>query len=158
MVSGLYSARNGMMLLQDMVDNTTNNLTNANTTGFKKSLMVSMSEVKTQRNDQALLVHSDKQWMGERVTDWEQGSLVQTGNSMDIALEGNGFSPLRTKPRTMCFMSASGCSGVGFTSPASDLRRAQSVLDFIEVDLRLALGCFSERDDADFIFILRMYD
>ena len=96
MVSGLYSARNGMMLLQDMVDNTTNNLTNANTTGFKKSLMVSMSEVKTQRNDQALLVHSDKQWMGERVTDWEQGSLVETGNSMDVALEGNGFMKVET--------------------------------------------------------------
>ena len=58
----------------------------------------------------------------------------------------------------MCFTSASGCSGDGFTSPAPDFRRVQSVLDFIEVDLRLALGCFSERDDADFVCILRLYN
>ena len=36
--------------------------------------------------------------------------------------------------------------------------RAQSVLDCIEVDLRLALGGFAKRDDSDFIFILRMHD
>lgn len=58
----------------------------------------------------------------------------------------------------MCPTSVSGCSGVGFASAAPDLRLAQSVLDFIEVDLRLALGGFAERDDADFMFILRVYD
>ena len=37
-----------------------------------------------------------------------------------------------------------------------DRRRAQSVLDCMEVDLRFALGCFAERDDADFMFDLRV--
>ena len=59
-------------------------------------------------------------------------------------------------PRTMCFTVVSGCSG--FAMPSSALRRAQSVLDCIEVDLRLALGGFAERDDADFLFILRVSD
>lgn len=74
------------------------------------------------------------------------------------ALGGSGFNPLRTRPRTMCFTSASGCVGVGVSAAEQDLRRAQSVLDRIEVDLRFVLGGFSERDDADFMFTLRVYN
>lgn len=66
----------------------------------------------------------------------------------------SGLKPLGTRPRTMCFRFASGCSGVGFASPAPDFRRTRSVLDFIVVDLRLALGSSSERDDAVFTFSL----
>lgn len=39
-----------------------------------------------------------------------------------------------------------------------DLRRAQSVLDLTEVDLRFADCGFAERDDVDFMVILRMDD
>lgn len=39
-----------------------------------------------------------------------------------------------------------------------DLRRAQSVLDFCEEDVCFTVSCFAERDDADFIFSLRMND
>jgi antitoxin YefM len=53
----------------------------------------------------------------------------------------------------MCLTSASGWSEVGLATPF--LNWAKSVFDFMEVDLRLALGGFSERDDADFMFILR---
>ena len=40
---------------------------------------------------------------------------------------------------------------------APDFRRDQSVLDGIEVDFRLALGGFAERDDADFMVVLCVY-
>ena len=46
------------------------------------------------------------------------------------------------------------CPNVRFASSALDFRRCQSVLDFIEVDLRLALGSPSELDDANFTFSL----
>lgn len=96
MVNGIYSARNGMMLLQDMVDNTSNNLANANTTAFKKSLMVSQNEVINRKNDEAKLHHDENHWMSENKIQWEQGSLVGTGNPLDVAIEGDGFLMVET--------------------------------------------------------------
>jgi hypothetical protein len=58
----------------------------------------------------------------------------------------------------MCAMSASGCSSLVVLELLLDFSRAQSVLDFIEVDVRFALRGFAERDDADFMFTLRMND
>ena len=70
------------------------------------------------------------------------------------ALDETGFNPRRTTPRTMCLMSASGCSAE--LTGLSDFNRAQSVFDLVEVDLRFTLCGFAERDDADFMFTLRM--
>jgi flagellar basal-body rod protein FlgG len=96
MVNGLYTARNGMMLLQEMVDNTSNNLANANTSGFKKALMASISEVQNKRNDENKLHHDESHWMSESRINWEQGSFIDTQNPMDIAIQGNGFLSVET--------------------------------------------------------------
>lgn len=96
MVNGLYTARNGMMLLQEMVDNTAHNLSNANTTGFKKSLMASMAQVDIQRNDEYKLHQDEEHQMSENYIDFEQGSLVGTENPFDVALEGDGFFSIET--------------------------------------------------------------
>lgn len=96
MVNGLYTARNGMMLLQEMVDNTAHNLSNANTTGFKKSLMASMAQVDIQRNDEYKLHQDEEHQMSENYIDFEQGSLVGTENAFDMALEGDGFFTIET--------------------------------------------------------------
>ena len=74
------------------------------------------------------------------------------------ALDGKGFSPRRTTPRTICRMSASGCSVDGAPGVARAFRRAQSVLDLVEVDLCFTVGGFAERDDADFMIALRVND
>ena len=55
----------------------------------------------------------------------------------------------------MCRTSASGCWRVGAVEDL-DSRRAQSVLDLIEVDLRFTLRGFAERDDTDFMLALRV--
>ncbi|NLB63506.1 MAG: flagellar hook-basal body protein [Fibrobacter sp.] len=96
MVNGLYTARDGMVLMQQMVDNTSHNLANANTTGFKKSLMSTMAAVDNRRNDEALLVHDETHWMAENRVSWQQGSLVSTENQLDIALEGEGLLMVET--------------------------------------------------------------
>ena len=96
MVSGLYTARNGMILLQDMVDNTTNNLANANTAAFKKSITASIAQVANRRNDEGLLSQEESHQMSENHIDWEQGSLVKTDNPMDLAIQGNGFFQVET--------------------------------------------------------------
>lgn len=53
-------------------------------------------------------------------------------------------------------MSGSGCSSVDSAGLSFDSSRAQSVLDFIEVDPLFAAGGFAERDDADFMICFRM--
>jgi hypothetical protein len=74
------------------------------------------------------------------------------------ALDGAGFKPFRTIPRTMCLTSASGCSLVGSPRLDGSSRRPQSVLDLLEVEVGLTLRGFAEADDADFIFGLRVND
>jgi hypothetical protein len=53
-------------------------------------------------------------------------------------------------PRTTCAGSNSGCSSEACPF-LEDMRRPQSVLDFVEEAPRFAAGCFAEGDDADFI-------
>ena len=69
---------------------------------------------------------------------------------------GKGLSLSQTIPETMCLTAVSGCSEIAAASPA--FTRDHLDLDVIEVNLRLALGNISKRDDADFIFIRRMYN
>jgi len=96
MVNGLYTARNGMMLLQEMMDNTTHNLSNANTSGFKKSLMASVAQVDIKRNDQLKLHQDEEHQMSENYIDYSQGSLIMTENPFDLALENSGFFEVET--------------------------------------------------------------
>jgi len=97
MVNGLYTARNGMMLLQEMMDNTAHNLSNANTTGFKKSLMASITQVDINRNDELKLHQDEEHQMSENYIDYSQGSLVLTDNPFDLALENSGFFEIETE-------------------------------------------------------------
>jgi len=54
----------------------------------------------------------------------------------------------------------SGCSSVGVAAVDASFSRAQSVLerDFTVVEIGFAARGFAERDDADFMFILRVSD
>jgi len=97
MVNGIYSARNGMMLLQEMMDNTTHNLSNANTSGFKKSLMTSIAQVDIERNDEMKLHQDEEHLMSENYIDYSQGSLIMTTNSFDLALTDSGFFEIETE-------------------------------------------------------------
>jgi flagellar basal-body rod protein FlgG len=96
MVNGLYTARNGMMLLQEMMDNTAHNLSNANTSGFKKSLMASIAQVDINRNDELKLHQDEDHNMSENYIDYSQGSLMITENPFDLALESEGFFEVET--------------------------------------------------------------
>ncbi|MDR0517488.1 MAG: flagellar hook-basal body protein [Fibromonadaceae bacterium] len=97
MVNGLYTARDGMMLLQGMQDNTANNLSNANTTGFKKSLMASIAQIDIKRNDELKLHQDEEHQMSENYIDYSQGSLMVTENPFDLALETQGFFEIETE-------------------------------------------------------------
>ncbi|MCL2282222.1 MAG: flagellar hook-basal body protein [Fibromonadales bacterium] len=86
-----------MMLLQEMMDNNAHNLSNANTTGFKRSLMASIAQVDLKRNDELKLHQDEEHQMSENYIDYEQGSLVMTENPFDLALEKSGFFEIETE-------------------------------------------------------------
>jgi len=101
MQSGLYTSASGMIASQHYLDLVSNNLANINTPGFKRqkpfvreldSALKEMNiknEVNRARNA-AVKVAGD-------VIDMAPGVLKQTGNKLDLALEGKGFFAVLTE-------------------------------------------------------------
>ncbi len=101
MVRGLYSAWTGMANEQKRLDVIANNLANSATVGYKKEGVTSQSF-----HDQLTVKIRDASvdWrkeeigkmslgvkIGEVYTDYKAGSLRQTGNTFDFAIDGEGF-------------------------------------------------------------------
>jgi flagellar basal-body rod protein FlgG len=102
MIRALWTAATGMAAQQLTVDVCANNLANANTTGFKKSrnnfedLMYQTLEIPGADTPSGSQVPSGIQvGMGARPVSVEkiytQGDYEQTGNQLDMAIEGDGF-------------------------------------------------------------------
>ena len=105
MVRGLYTAWTGMINEQKRLDVISNNLANSATTAYKKEGMTSkaFSDVLAIKVDDPT-VHFQNQnigkmslgvKVGETYFDYSQGNLRDTGNTYDLALEGNGIFTLR---------------------------------------------------------------
>ncbi|MGB5475160.1 MAG: flagellar basal-body rod protein FlgG [Gammaproteobacteria bacterium] len=102
MDQALWIAKTGLEAQQTRMAVTANNLANVNTTGFKRSRAV-FEDLLYQNNGQAGAQSSEDTKLnsglmtgtGVRVVATEklfnQGSLVQTGNNLDMAVEGRGF-------------------------------------------------------------------
>lgn len=96
MVNGLYTSSTSMQLLQTKMDNTANNLSNSNTTGFKKSMMATKTDVTIGRNDEYKLHQDEIQKLVTNHVNHEQGPLITTDDPFDLAIEGEGFFELET--------------------------------------------------------------
>ena len=100
MIRGMYIAGTGMMLQRRLMENITNNIANADTTGYKKEHLVSHSfdDVMIERiNDTAVRGYtrlvgplSFGTQIDQLYVDYSQGGLEGTGRSTDFALTGNG--------------------------------------------------------------------
>jgi flagellar basal-body rod protein FlgG len=102
MDQALWIAKTGLEAQQTRMAVTANNLANVNTTGFKRSRAV-FEDLLYQNNGQAGAQSSEDTQLnsglmvgtGVRVVATEkifnQGNIVQTGNSLDMAIEGQGF-------------------------------------------------------------------
>lgn len=101
-VRGLESAAKGMLALMDMNDNIANNLSNVNTTGYKRGALrfqdVMQSAVYSQEG--SILRNDTSRYLGnlsmgsqsmQYVHDFSQGALNKTANPYDLAIEGDGF-------------------------------------------------------------------
>ena len=101
MVRGLYTAYTGMVNQQKRLDTITNNLANASTTGYKRegATARAFNEYMGVRVNDATVGYKVTNIgnmslgvkIGENYTDYSQGSLRNTENTYDLALEGNGF-------------------------------------------------------------------
>ena len=102
MIRSLYTAISGMITQEARQDVITNNLANANTTGFKGDNLA------VKKFDDVLIQNYDKQVGGKNVrnvigslsngakvddvnTDFSQGTIENSDSSTDFALEGRGF-------------------------------------------------------------------
>ncbi|RMH23643.1 MAG: flagellar basal-body rod protein FlgG [Planctomycetota bacterium] len=101
-ITALHSAATGLTALSTQLDVIANNLANVNTDGFKASranfqdlLYVEKAQpgVENANGDQrptGLYVGLGVKVSGTQV-DFTQGSLINTGQTLDIAIEGGGF-------------------------------------------------------------------
>ena len=103
-IRGLETAAKGMQALINQNDSTANNVANVNTVGYKKQSLVfqdifdSNVVQKSQETGDyssvgALSVGSQVQKL---TYDFSQGSLDKTGNTFDLALEGDGFFKIQS--------------------------------------------------------------
>ncbi|NLZ82073.1 MAG: flagellar hook-basal body protein [Clostridiales bacterium] len=101
MVRGLYTAYTGMKNEQKRLDIVANNLANAATVGYKKESVTNQSfdEVLTIKIKDESEAYNDRPIgrmnlgvkLGEVYTNYNQGSIRQTSNTYDLALDGKGF-------------------------------------------------------------------
>ena len=103
MIRGLYTSATGMVTQAKLLDTISNNLANADSTGFKKDTLVvsSFKEELTKRiennNNQDIGGMKMGVYADQTYTNFQQGSLRQTGNKLDFAVKGNGFFTVETK-------------------------------------------------------------
>jgi flagellar basal-body rod protein FlgG len=102
MLKSLWIAKTGLDAQQTQMDVVANNLANVNTSGFKRSRAVfedllyqTIRQPGAQSSQQTQLPSGLQVGTGVRTVATErlfsQGSLQQTGNSKDVAIQGNGF-------------------------------------------------------------------
>lgn len=102
MIRSLHIARTGLDAQQTQLDVVSNNLANSNTTGYKKVrgvfedlLYQTIRQPGGQSSQQSQLPSGFQLGVGVRTVATEriftQGSLQQTNNSLDIAINGKGF-------------------------------------------------------------------
>lgn len=106
MQRGLYIAGTGMMVQRRLMENVTNNITNVETTGYKKNYLVthSFDEVMLERYNDVEIVGVNSYagpltfgtLVDQKYMDFSQGSFETTGLSTDLAIAGDGFFVMDT--------------------------------------------------------------
>jgi flagellar basal-body rod protein FlgF len=106
MIRGLYTATTGMIVERQKMDVLTNNIVNADTTGYKSDTLMTSAfndQIIKRINDPNVSIvgtsvgkYSFGSHVDEMSTDFSQGTLEDTGRSTDLALSGDGFFAVET--------------------------------------------------------------
>ena len=114
MFSSLWVAKTGLDAQQTRMDVVSHNLANANTTGFKSSrasfqdlVYQNLRQPGGQTTEQTLAPSGLMLGTGVRVVGSEklftQGNIEQTGNSLDVAVQGRGFLQVTMPDGTIAY-------------------------------------------------------
>jgi len=117
MIRALYSAASGMTAQQLNVDNIANNLANANTVGYKQRVVQfqdlmyqTMVQPGASAGQQTVVPTGLQLGLGTRTSGNEvifaQGSFSQTGNPLDLAIQGQGFFQVLLPNGTLAYTRA----------------------------------------------------
>ncbi len=107
MIRGLYTAATGMNSMQHQIDVTSNNIANVNTMGFKKDraefqdlMYENLNYTAGQTSQTTTNPTGIDVGLGVRVSGIQksfiEGDLKLTTNTLDLAIEGNGFFKITT--------------------------------------------------------------
>lgn len=106
MIRGLYTAATGMAVQREKMDIVTNNIVNAETTGYKADTLFTQNfnAVMLERiNDPNINIvgtdvgrYSFGSHITEKLTNFDQGNFEQTNRLTDIAIDGDGFFVIET--------------------------------------------------------------
>ncbi len=102
MINSLWISKTGMEAQQTQLDVISNNLANVSTNGFKKGHAVfedlmyqNLRQVGSNTSEQSTLPTGLQLGLGVRTVatsrTFSQGSLQQSNNNLDVAIQGNGF-------------------------------------------------------------------
>lgn len=102
MIRGLYTAATGMIAMQHQIDVTSNNIANVNTSGFKKDraefqdlMYETLNYTAGQTSQTTRNPTGIDTGLGVRISgiqkNFTEGDLQLTSNTLDLAIEGNGF-------------------------------------------------------------------
>jgi len=114
MIQSLYSGATGMEAQQLNLNNISNNLANANTTGFKRSkiefqdlLYQKPRTVGADAGGGSVVPTGIEMGNGSRVVStakiFTQGDLKETGQNYDIAIQGDGFLQVQRPDGTLAY-------------------------------------------------------
>ncbi|MCF8196226.1 MAG: flagellar basal-body rod protein FlgG [Polynucleobacter sp.] len=114
MLRSLWIAKTGMDAQQTSIDLISNNLANASTTGFKKIqpifqdlLYTTIRAAGAAANAQNLLPTGLQVGAGSAITTTErvniQGPLTNTGNTYDVAIQGNGYFQIQLSDGSLAY-------------------------------------------------------
>lgn len=110
MVRALYTSYTGMYNEQNRLDIISNNIANSATTGYKEESVTSqafdqMLAVKIRDGSDAYINRPVGRMslgvkLGEVYSNFEQGSIRETGNTYDLAISGKGFFKVRVEDKS----------------------------------------------------------
>ncbi len=91
MIKGLYRSASGMLPTIKRQETIANNVSNANTAGFKKDAVFTKELTKAQRKHLPVRSDWEQPMIDDVYTNFEGGSFARTDNPLDLAIDGDGF-------------------------------------------------------------------
>lgn len=95
MIKGIFTSASGMIPRLRKQEISANNMANASTPGFKRDRIFAQELSRTEMKRVATTADWQKPMVSEVYTDFSQGIFDRTGNTLDVAIDGDGFFTLQ---------------------------------------------------------------